>query len=74
MEMTQKIESYIAHVIKGNHRDLSMSALMSACINAMLVQCKTLEEVLFYRALFIQILESSIRSTQIKPPEGQTSE
>ena len=68
MEMTQKIEGYIYATIKGNDRNLSMSALMSASINSMLGQCSTLSEVLFYRNLFVQILDESIRSIHIKPP------
>lgn len=70
MEMTHKIEAHILATIKGNSRNLSMSALMSGCINSMLVQCDTLDEVLFYRDLFVQILDGSIRSIHIKPPEN----
>lgn len=66
MEMTNKIESYISGVLKDNDRNLAMSALMRASINSMLSQCKTLNEVMFYRNLFMQILDSSIRSIQIK--------
>jgi hypothetical protein len=69
MEMTQKIEAYISAIIKGNDRNLSMSALMSASINSMIGQCHTWDEVLFFRNLFVQILDGTIRSIQIKPPE-----
>lgn len=69
MEMTNKIESYISGVLKENDRNLAMSALMSASINNMLSQCKTLNEVMFYRNLFMQILDSSIQSIQIKGKE-----
>jgi hypothetical protein len=69
MEMTNKIETYIANVLKDNDKNLAMSALMSACTNSMLVQCKTLDEVVFYRNLFTQILDSSIRSIRIERGE-----
>jgi hypothetical protein len=69
MEMTNKIESYIAGVLKDNDRNLAMSALMSSCINSMLAQCKTLNEVMFYSNLFMQILDSSIRTIEIKGKE-----
>lgn len=69
MEMTNKIESYISGVLKDNDRNLAMSALMSASINSMLSQCKTLNEVMFCRNLFMQILDSSIQSIQIKGRE-----
>jgi len=69
MEMTNKMEMYISNVLQENDRNLAMSALMSASINCMLGQCKTLDEVVFYRNLFMQILDSSIRSIQIKGKE-----
>ena len=66
MEMTEKLESYISNTLSGNEKTLGMSALMSACINCMLSQCKTLDEVAFYRHIFVDILDSSIRSIEIK--------
>jgi len=69
IEMTNKIESYIMHILKDNEMNLSMSALMSASINCLLGRCTTLSEVVFYRNLFVQILDSSIRAIQVKPPE-----
>lgn len=73
MEMTNKIETYISSVLRDNDRNLAMSALMSASINSMLTQCKTLDEVMFYRNLFMQILDSSIRTIEIKKPESPSS-
>jgi hypothetical protein len=69
MEMTKKIEGYITRVLKNNDFNLAMSALMSASINCMFAQCNTLDEIVFYRNLFMQILDSSIRQIQIKKPE-----
>lgn len=66
MEMTQKLESHISHILKENDITLAMSALMSASINCMLGQCKTLDEVVFYRNIFMQIFDSSIRNIKIK--------
>lgn len=66
MEMTQKLESYMTHILKENEMTLSMSALMSATINCMLGQCKTIDEVVFYRNIFMQIFDSSIRTIKIK--------
>jgi hypothetical protein len=68
MEMTNKLESYISNVLKDNERNLALSALMSSCINSMLAQCSTLDEVVFYRNLFVQILDSSIRIIRIQGP------
>jgi hypothetical protein len=73
MEMTNKIESYVNHVLKDNDCNLAISALMSACINRMLAQCNTLTEVMFYRNLFVQILDNSIRTIRIQGPQKPPS-
>jgi hypothetical protein len=66
MELTQKLESRIAHVLKHNEQTIAMSALMSATINSVLGQCKTLAQVMFYRNVFMQIFDDSIRNIKIK--------
>ena len=66
MEMTSKIESHISNIFQDNDKNLAMSAFMSATSNSMIAQCKTLDEVVFYRNLFVIILDSSVRSIQIK--------
>ncbi len=69
VEMTKKIETYISHILNGNEINLAMSALMSASINCMFGQCNTIDEIVFYRNLFVQILDSSIRTIKIHGPE-----
>ena len=66
MEMTQKMETYISNVLKDNEVTLAMSALMSASINCMLSQCRSLDEVMFYRGVFMQIFDSSIKNIKLK--------
>jgi len=66
MEMTQKLESYICDVLQENEMTLCMSALMSATINCILAQCQTLDEVVFYRNIFMDIFDSSIRTIKIR--------
>lgn len=66
MEMTQKLEAYISQILKENDLTLAMSALMSASINCTLAQCRTLDEVMFYRNIFMQIFDSSIRQIKLK--------
>jgi DNA-binding phage protein len=69
MEMTQKIEKYITRVLRDQDPQLAFSALISASINCLFAQCKTFEEVVFYRNLFIEILDRSIRMMKINKPE-----
>jgi hypothetical protein len=66
MEMTQKIETQISLILAENDLTLSMSALMSATINCMLAQCKSIEQVIFYRNIFMQILDASIKNIKIE--------
>lgn len=66
MEMTSKLENQISRILGENELTLSMSALMSATINCIIAQCKTLDEVAFYRNIFMQIFDSSIRNINIK--------
>lgn len=66
MEMTNKIESYIDRTLRGNEKNLGMSALMSASVNAVLSQCSTIQEIHLYRNLFVQIFDSTILNVKIK--------
>lgn len=66
MEMTQKIESAIDRVLRGNEKTLGMSALMSATVNCILSQCSTIQEIHMYRNIFMQILDSTILNIKIK--------
>lgn len=76
MEMTNTIEAFVINILRENDRDLAMSAMMSATVNGMISQCQTLDEVMFYRNLFIQILNISIQTIQIEnlePPPPPSS-
>ena len=64
--MTDKLETFISDTLKGNQCSLALSALMSASINSMLAQCKTLDEVVLYRNIFIQMLDAAIKGIKIK--------
>jgi hypothetical protein len=65
-EMTQNLEASISQILRENELSLAMSALMSAFINVMIAQCDTFDEVVFYRDIFMQILDNSIRSIKLK--------
>jgi hypothetical protein len=61
LEMTQKLEAYMSHILKDNETSLSMSALMSATLNQIFMQCTSLEEVIMYRDIFMQLFDRTIR-------------
>jgi hypothetical protein len=69
MEMMNKMEDSINAVMADSPNNLALSALMSASVNCLLVKCNSLSEVIFYREIFVQILDGTIKGikTQEKP-------
>lgn len=65
-ELSQKLELGIKEAFVDVERELALSALMSAFINSILDQCKTMEDALFYRSLFIRALDNTIASIQVE--------
>lgn len=72
VEMTNRIQDYIFAVLEDNDFTLAMSALMGATINSMFAQCNTIEEVVFYRNLFMKIFDNLIKSVQARESGEQT--
>lgn len=70
IEMTDILEKHIAETLQGNQGSLALSALMNASINSMLGQCKTLDEVILYRNVFVHALDSSIKGIQVRNGEN----
>jgi len=66
LEMTRKIEVFMCNVLHDAELGLSMSAVMNATINCILSQCKTLDEILFYRRILFEFFDTSIRAIRIK--------
>lgn len=62
VEMTHKIENYISVVCDDQSCELAISSIISASINCILNQCDTLQEVIFYRNIFVELLDSTISS------------
>lgn len=65
MEMTKALEKQISETLNGNQSSLAISALMSASINCMVAQCKTLSELMFFRNIFMQTIDSAIVAIKI---------
>jgi hypothetical protein len=67
-ELADKLEDSMYDILSGNQRNIAISALMSASINCMYSQCRNMEQALFYKNLFIQILQNSTAALQFKEP------
>lgn len=66
MEMTDALEKHMSDILDGNQNSLALSALMSASINCMMSHCKTLNEIILFRNIFIQTMDTAISGIQIK--------
>lgn len=64
-EMTQKLETYICSIFRDSEPNLAMSALMSATINCIIVNCKTVDEIELYKDIFMHIFDSVIKPENI---------
>jgi hypothetical protein len=69
MEMTNKLEQFISDTLQGYPNTLAVSALMSAVINSLLAQCQSLNHVLYYRNIFVLMLDGAIKNIEIKKTE-----
>lgn len=66
VEMTTKLKKYMAGMLDQTEMCLAMSAVMNATIHCILSQCKTMDEVLFYRKTFMEFFDGSIRAIKLK--------
>ncbi len=66
LEMTTQIESEIFRILDDNDISLAMSALMSSIINCVIAQCDNIEEMIFYKDMFFDFFEASIRHIKKK--------
>lgn len=73
MEMTKNFENYIFSILNENDVIIGMAALMTATVNCTFNRCDTLDEVLFYRNMLVQIFDNSILSTHIKESKRHQS-
>jgi hypothetical protein len=69
LEMTRSLENYLSHLLKENELDLAFSAIMSATVNSIIAQCKTLDQLVFYRNHFMQTFDHCIWTMQLQKPE-----
>lgn len=69
IEMTNMLEEHIYNTLEGNQPSLALSALIGATVNSLLDQCKSLDQVMVYRNIFIEALDSTIMQIQVKKKE-----
>lgn len=66
MEMAESLESHMFKILKDNQIDLALSALMSSTINYIIDRGQNLDEVIFYRNIFVEMFDSSIELMKSK--------
>lgn len=68
MEMTDRIEDFVAFTLKDTPLNLAMSALISAATNCILAKCETVNQAIFFRNLLLDVLDKTIG--EMKPKDG----
>lgn len=66
LEMTKKVDAFLSDTFSQTDRNLAMSAVMNSTINCIIAQCRTLEDVMFYRSIFLHFFDASINAIKIK--------
>lgn len=66
MEMADNIERCVCQILEGNDKNLAFSALISATVNCVTGQCKSLNEMVYYRNLFVQIFDGSLQEIKTR--------
>lgn len=65
MEMVNKLEEQMAITLESQEKRLAISALISCTINYMSDNSNTIEELVFYRNLFMDSLDDFIKNIRI---------
>jgi hypothetical protein len=58
-EMSKLIEMQINEIVKDNAKNLAISAIITASINSILSHCQTIEDVVFFRNLFVKLFDTA---------------
>lgn len=66
MQMGNELERFILEMMEDTEINLAVSALMGATVNTILNQCKTLEDAMFFRHLFVEIFDLGIRNILLR--------
>lgn len=69
MEMAHKIERFIYETLNDTSMKVAVSVLISASINCLLSQCKTMDDATTYRNLFVEMLDRAVTNIRIHNPE-----
>jgi hypothetical protein len=65
MEMTQTLEFLISDTLRGNQQSLAISALISASLNSLFSQARTMDDVKYYRDLFVDVMDEQVKKIKI---------
>jgi|GEM_PF-1846889 len=69
VELTKKLEESIAVILEENEQGIALSALTSATIRCVLVQCDTLDEAKIHKNIFMQMFDFSMQNMKFDPKE-----
>jgi len=61
MELAQDIETYISNALEDKPHNLAISALLSATVNSFMRKSRTVDDAVFNRNFFIQVMDLAIQ-------------
>lgn len=61
MEMTEKLETCFFEILKGNDKNLAMSALIAATLNITISECGNIERLIMFRNYFLKVFDKAIK-------------
>lgn len=65
-ELVSDLQDMMGSILEDQEFNIAFSALMSATLNCTLGQCETIDEVMMYRNIFINGMNSFIRSIKLQ--------
>ena len=65
LELTRSIELSVFELLKEQDLDIAISSLISACVNSIVSQCDTIEDILFYRKIAMLVFDQTIRRIRV---------
>lgn len=66
VDVMNKIDPYVKELIQEDGFRAVFSALLNTCINCMLSQARTLEEIELYRNGMVRAIDHAIKAIRIK--------
>lgn len=66
LEITKDLQKYMDNISLENGRNIAMTAIINSTINSIFNNSGEIKDVIFYRNVLVELLDSSIKEVQDK--------